>query len=72
MMDSRQVVGKKFQTPGDFTKYLKRTDLTLGKIHLCMESLRVALTNNRLDWVREFGEEGLSLVLDHLKNCLDQ
>ena len=35
-----------------------------------MASLRVALTNNSLDWVSEFGDKGLHKLLSVVRDCL--
>ncbi|KDR17398.1 Protein diaphanous, partial [Zootermopsis nevadensis] len=35
----------------------------------CIESLRIALTNNPLSWVQEFGTKGLKQVLSILNEC---
>ena len=58
-----------FNSPADFIQYLKSSDLSLEKKLTCIESLRVALTNNSLEWVQEFGTKGLKQVLSLLNEC---
>merc|ERR1719430_1013511 len=45
---------------------LTMNNKTLAKKFSCIESLRVALTNNTLEWVQEFGNKGLEQVLEDL------
>jgi len=71
-MNDRQLVGKNVQTPEEFIKYLGRSDLSMTKILQCMESLRVALTSNKLDWVHQFGARGLDQILHILKECFNK
>ena len=48
------------------------SDLSPQKKYSCIESLRVALTNNNLEWVQEFGSKGLKQVLSLLNDCFRQ
>lgn len=52
----------KFDKPQQYLEYLehysKPENLSPHKLLNCVESLRVALTNNALSWVNEFGAEG--------------
>ena len=58
-----------FHSPADYIQYLSNPDLSLQKKYSCVESLRVALTNNPLEWVQEFGTKGLKQVLSLLNEC---
>ena len=68
-MNSKNIARTQFQSPGDYIQYLNSVDLSLNKKSSCIESLRVALTNNSLDWVKEFGVKGLKQVLSLLNEC---
>ena len=70
-MNSRNMARTKFQSPGDYIEYLSGSDLSLQKKYSCIESLRVALTNNSLEWIQEFGTRGLKQVLSLLNECSD-
>ncbi|XP_018057951.1 PREDICTED: protein diaphanous [Atta colombica] len=59
----------KFDKPADYIQYLAQPDLSVNKIYNCVESLRIALTNNPLSWVQEFGTKGLKQVLATLNEC---
>lgn len=66
----------KFDRPADYITYLSQPDLPSSKQFNCTESLRVALTNNTLKWVNEFGAMGGLVVLTgafvvvfHFFNC---
>lgn len=63
---SVQDVGHKFDKPSDYISYLtqySKPDLVnLNKLLNCVESLRIALTNNPLSWVREFGYKGMKEI----------
>ncbi|KAH0953784.1 hypothetical protein HN011_009923, partial [Eciton burchellii] len=59
----------KFDKPADYIHYLAQPDLSVNKIYNCIESLRIALTNNPLSWVQEFGTKGLKQVLATLNEC---
>ncbi|XP_011299550.1 protein diaphanous isoform X4 [Fopius arisanus] len=59
----------KFDRPADYIQYLAQPDLSVNKIYNCIESLRIALTNNPLSWVQEFGTKGLKQVLATLNEC---
>ena len=55
--------------PADYINYLNTPDLSVNKLYGCIESLRIALTNNPLKWVEEFGTKGLKQVLNVLNEC---
>lgn len=61
----------KFDKPQQIIEYLEHYSkpdfLNSSKLFTCVESLRIALTNNTLSWVNEFGTEGLLKVLTILK-----
>ena len=59
----------KFSKPADYIQYLSTPDLSVNKLYVCIESLRIALTNNPLSWVQEFGTKGLKQVLSTLNEC---
>lgn len=63
----------KFDRPTDYINYLSSPDLTSTKQYNCMESLRIALTNNTLTWVNEFGQMGgLKVLIGILDSCCDK
>ncbi|XP_012224016.1 protein diaphanous isoform X2 [Linepithema humile] len=66
---SIQDTRSKFDKPADYIQYLAQPDLSVNKIYSCIESLRIALTNNPLSWVQEFGTKGLKQVLATLNEC---
>lgn len=69
-MNSRTMARTQFHSPGDYIQYLSNSELSLQKKYSCIESLRVALTNNNLEWVQEFGTKGgLKQVLSLLNEC---
>lgn len=59
----------KFDKPHDYINYLLQAELSLGKQYNCVESLRIALTNNTLKWVNEFGTNGLKVLIGILETC---
>merc|ERR1719445_565236 len=71
-MNSKTVARNRFDSPADYIQYLSNPDLSLQKKFSCIESLRVALTNNSLEWVKEFGSKGLKQVLSLLNECFRQ
>lgn len=64
----------KFEKPQQYLEYLdhylKPENLSPNKLLSCVESLRVALTNNTLSWVNEFGAEGLQMLYKLLSSCI--
>jgi len=68
-MNSKTAARNRFDSPADYIQFLSNTDVTLAKKYGCIESLRVALTNNNLEWVQEFGNKGLEQVLEVLRDC---
>ncbi|KAF5284210.1 hypothetical protein FQR65_LT00210 [Abscondita terminalis] len=68
---ANQFKESKFDTPQHYISYLEnysRTDtLNPSKIFNCVESLRIALTNNTLSWVHEFGSRGLQMIFNVLE-----
>ncbi|XP_065220631.1 protein diaphanous isoform X2 [Planococcus citri] len=65
MLESRS----KFEKPSEYVQYLSQPDLSPNKIYGCVESLRIALTNNPLSWVHEFGTNGVKQLLSILNDC---
>ncbi|XP_026463848.1 protein diaphanous-like, partial [Ctenocephalides felis] len=59
----------KFDKAHDYINYLAQPELSLNKTHACVESLRIALTNNPLSWVQDFGTKGLQQLLETLNEC---
>ena len=59
----------RFVTPHDYISYVGQPDLSVQKTYQCVESLRIALTNNPLTWVQEFGTKGLKQLLSVLNEC---
>jgi diaphanous 2 len=68
-LNYKNVAGIQFRNPIDYIQYLSDTDLRLTKKLSCIESLRVALTSNSLEWIQEFGSKGLKEVLGLLNEC---
>jgi diaphanous 2 len=60
----------KLDSPSDYISYLSNKDITVSKISTCIDSLKVALTNNSLDWVQEFGNDGLKQVLNLISKSI--
>ncbi|XP_065358658.1 protein diaphanous [Calliphora vicina] len=59
----------KFEKPLDYIEYLRNGEHSENKIYACIESLRVALTNNPLSWIKEFGEDGIDEIIKLLRRC---
>ncbi|KAI8433337.1 hypothetical protein MSG28_015382 [Choristoneura fumiferana] len=59
----------KFEKPSDYVAYLNQPELSVGKLHSCLENLRIALTNNPLSWIEEFGTKGIESILTTLNLC---
>lgn len=70
---ANQETKNKFDRPQQIidylNQYLRPELLSPSKILNCVESLRIALTNNILSWVNEFGGEGLDTILKVLKTA---
>ncbi|KAJ8706293.1 hypothetical protein PYW08_010919 [Mythimna loreyi] len=59
----------KFEKPSDYVTYLNQPELSVGKLHGCLENLRISLTNNPLSWIEEFGTKGIESLLTTLNQC---
>ncbi|XP_049883690.1 protein diaphanous isoform X2 [Pectinophora gossypiella] len=59
----------KFEKPSDYVSYLNQPELSVSKLHSCLENLRIALTNNPLSWIEEFGTKGIGCLLHTLNLC---
>ncbi|XP_041971142.1 protein diaphanous isoform X2 [Aricia agestis] len=59
----------KFEKPSDYVSYLNQPELSVGKLHSCLENLRISLTNNPLSWIEEFGTKGIESLLTTLNIC---
>lgn len=59
----------RLDSPADYINYLSNSDISTDKLFRCMESLRIALTNNTVSWVQEFGSRGLDKLLSILNSC---
>jgi len=57
-------------SPIDYIHYLTSNEVAINKKSSCIESLRVALTSNSLEWVQEFGNKGLEIILEIIRDCL--
>ncbi|KAG8184006.1 hypothetical protein JTE90_024463 [Oedothorax gibbosus] len=61
----------RLDSPADYINYLN-TDLGVHKLFQCLESLRIALTNNTVSWVQDFGSKGLDKLLTILNTCYEK
>ncbi|XP_023337546.1 protein diaphanous isoform X3 [Eurytemora carolleeae] len=68
-MNSKTTARNRLDSPTDYIQYLSSPELSLTKKYNCVESLRVALTSNSLEWVQDFGNKGLKQVLSVLNEC---
>merc|ERR1719323_2232483 len=68
-MNTKNQARTQFHSANDYIQYLSNSELSLQKKYSCIESLRVALTNNSLEWIQEFGTKGLKQVLGLLNEC---
>ena len=68
-LNNKNMARTQFHHPADYIQYLSNPDLSLSKKFSCIESLRVALTSNSLEWIQEFGTKGLRQVLGLLNEC---
>ncbi|KOB67559.1 putative diaphanous, partial [Operophtera brumata] len=59
----------KFEKPSDYVTYLLQPELSVGKLHGCLENLRISLTNNPLSWIEDFGTKGIESLLTTLNLC---
>ncbi|XP_026739587.1 protein diaphanous isoform X3 [Trichoplusia ni] len=59
----------KFEKPSDYVTYLNQPELSVGKLHGCLENLRISLTNNPLSWIEDFGTKGIESLLTTLNQC---
>ncbi|RWS14558.1 protein diaphanous-like isoform X2 [Dinothrombium tinctorium] len=61
----------RFVHPQDYIDYLLNyNDISYSKLCTCIETLRIALTNNPVSWVQEFGDHhGLNCLLNILNKC---
>ncbi|XP_062531372.1 protein diaphanous isoform X2 [Bombyx mori] len=59
----------KFEKPSDYVAYLNQPELSVGKLHGCLENLRISLTNNPLSWIEDFGTKGIESLLTTLNLC---
>ena len=55
----------------DYINHLSSKDLPVSKILICIDSLKVSLTNNSLEWVQQFGDAGLTQVLRLISQSLE-
>ncbi|KAG1655371.1 Protein diaphanous 3 [Nymphon striatum] len=62
----------RWDSPQDYIAALSNSELSLDKMFRCIESLRIALTNNPVSWVQDFGMKGLDKVLNVLHNCYNK
>lgn len=72
---SNQETGHKFDTPEEYRTYLEQNSRPYYnsiKLLSCLKSCRIALTNNPLSWVEEFGADGMRIILDVLNESLKE
>ncbi|GFV84142.1 protein diaphanous [Trichonephila clavipes] len=67
----KTTVKNRLDSPADYISYLS-VDLSVHKLFQCLESLRIALTNNTVSWVQEFGSQGLDKLLKILNVCYER
>ncbi|GIY38862.1 protein diaphanous homolog 1 [Caerostris extrusa] len=65
----KTTVKNRLDSPADYISYLSNSDLSVHKLFQCLESLRIALTNNTVSWVQDFGSQGLDKLLQILNLC---
>ncbi|CAG0905590.1 unnamed protein product [Cyprideis torosa] len=64
------VSSSSFSTPEEYIQYLSGvSDIKEEKVLRQIQSLRVALTNKPLNWVKQFGTKGTQTLLDVLCHC---
>ncbi|RWS29071.1 protein diaphanous-like protein [Leptotrombidium deliense] len=63
----------RFVQPQDYVDYLQNyNELSYSKLCTCVESLRIALTNNPVSWVQDYGnKDGLKCLLSILNKCYE-
>lgn len=60
----------RYEKPMDYINYLLEGDQhSPQKICQCLESLRVALTSNPISWIKDFGEDGIDVIVKLLQTC---
>ena len=59
---------KKFNSPQEYINYLRRKDLKSRKAIVCIRSLRIELANNSVNWIQDFGKEGIDQILLLIRN----
>ncbi|CAN8032239.1 unnamed protein product, partial [Ixodes persulcatus] len=57
------------ETPLDYVNFLSAENMSADKLFRGIESLRVALTNNPVSWLKEFLQEGMDKLLKILQRC---
>ncbi|XP_035216961.1 protein diaphanous-like isoform X2 [Stegodyphus dumicola] len=62
-------VKSRLDSPEDYISCLSNSDISVHKLFKNLESLRIALTNNTVSWVQEFGSRGLDKLLQILNSC---
>ena len=62
---------KKLESPIDYINFLGNKDMQVSKILVCIDSLKVVLANNSLEWVQEFGSAGLTQILRLIRQSLE-
>ncbi|KAF8782803.1 protein diaphanous-like isoform X1 [Argiope bruennichi] len=65
----KTTLNNRLDSPADYISYLSNSDLSVHKLFQCLESLRIALTNNTVSWVQDFGSKGLDKLLQILNLC---
>lgn len=63
----------RYEKPMDYINYLQEGDQhSPAKIYQCLENLRVALTSNPISWIKDFGEDGIDVIVSLLQTCRQQ
>lgn len=57
------------ETPMDYVNFLSAENMSADKLFRGIESLRVALTNNPVSWLKDFLQEGMDKLLKILQRC---
>ncbi|XP_064482051.1 protein diaphanous-like isoform X2 [Ornithodoros turicata] len=59
----------RYETPDEYVSYLSLDHMSPEKLFRVIESLRIALTNNPVSWLKEFLERGMDKLLKILQRC---
>ena len=62
---------KSNDSPNNYISILSAKEASTQKLLTCVEALKVALTNNSLEWVHAFGETGLIEILNLMEKSFN-